>query len=353
MPLVSVVIPVYNMQEYVEKCISSVAEQTLKDIEIICINDGSTDESPKILDKMKKLDSRLVVVHQENIGAGMTRNRGINMARGQYIAFMDPDDYYPDNDVLKDLFYAAENHNVQVAGGSFCEDHDGKIAYNYPPALQDYIFKEDRIMSYKEHQFDFGYIRFIYARNLLLDNNIRFPYYSRFQDPPFFVRAMVHAKEFYALKRFAYCYRWGHKTIDWNTKRTNDMVRGILDNIVISRDEQLGKLHKLSVSRIEKGGLDAICNNLNSNNLELFHLLMQVNQNIDVSLLNEENKVEGIYILKPLKWLLEKNNTNLINEMMIELEQKEKEIEHIQNSWSYRIGRMVTAPMRWLRRSLR
>lgn len=304
---VSIIVPVFNMQDYLKICLDSVLQQSLEQIEIICIDDGSTDNSGEMLDEYQKQDSRVKVIHQKNMGVGVSRNRGIIEAIGEFIAFMDPDDYYPDKDVLKDLYNAAVKHGVFIAGGSFCEDHDGKIVYNYPAALQDYIFKENRIMDYQEHQFDFGYIRFIYSKNFLVENNIFFPNYIRFQDPPFFVKAMITAKQFYAMKRFAYCYRWGYQKIDWNIRRTTDMVKGVIDDIEMSKNSRLSKLHRISISRLENSGFDAICKNLTSQNLELFFLLLRANSLIDIELLKTENEfVESPYILKPLKYLLEK-----------------------------------------------
>lgn len=350
MVAVSVIVPVFNMQDYLNVCLDSVLQQSLEQIEIICIDDGSTDNSAKILDEYHEQDARVKVIHQENRGVGATRNRGILEASGEFIAFMDPDDYYPDMDVLKDLYNAAIKHHVFIAGGSFCEDHNGKIVYNYPPALQDYIFKENRIMDYQEHQFDFGYIRFIYSRSFLVENDIFFPHYIRFQDPPFFVKAMITAKQFYAMKRFAYCYRWGHKKIDWNVRRTTDMVRGIVDNLEMSRKAQLPKLHRLSVSRLEDNGFDAICKNLSAKNLELFSLLLRANSLVDVELLKtEKDSVLSPYVLKPLKWLVEKDDSENTRKLTNELNRTKHDLENIQNSWSFRIGRFITAPLRWIR----
>jgi glycosyltransferase involved in cell wall biosynthesis len=92
MPKVSIIIPVYNVEKYLAECLDSAIGQTLRDIEIICVDDGSTDRSPEILDKYAKKDSRIVVIHQENVGPGQTRNVGINLAKGEYIAFLDSDD---------------------------------------------------------------------------------------------------------------------------------------------------------------------------------------------------------------------------------------------------------------------
>ena len=120
---ISVVIPVYNMEKYLEQCIRSIREQTLLDIELICINDGSTDGSLELLETYCGQDSRIRVITQENKGVGEARNRGIREAKGEYLAFMDPDDYYLDERILEDMYQAAVTHESQICGGSLSEDH--------------------------------------------------------------------------------------------------------------------------------------------------------------------------------------------------------------------------------------
>lgn len=92
-PKVSIIIPVYNKEEYLDSCMESIVNQTVKEIEIILINDGSTDGSASVCDKWKEKDSRVIVIHKENEGAALTRNKGIDMAKGTYLSFVDADDY--------------------------------------------------------------------------------------------------------------------------------------------------------------------------------------------------------------------------------------------------------------------
>lgn len=95
-PKVSVIVPVYNVDKFLKACIESIQRQTLREIEIICVNDGSTDSSLEILQSMAKKDPRVVVVDQKNAGAGAARNNGVRLARGEYIGFVDSDDIiYP------------------------------------------------------------------------------------------------------------------------------------------------------------------------------------------------------------------------------------------------------------------
>ena len=93
MALVSVIIPVYNLEKYLKQCLESVVSQTLKDIEILCVNDGSTDSSLEILEEYASRDTRIRIINQENHGAGNARNTGLNIAAGEYLYFLDGDDY--------------------------------------------------------------------------------------------------------------------------------------------------------------------------------------------------------------------------------------------------------------------
>ena len=91
--LISVVIPVYNVEKYLKRCVESVVNQTYKNLEIILVDDGSPDECPQICDKLSKEDERIKVIHKSNQGLGMARNTGIENATGKYICFFDSDDY--------------------------------------------------------------------------------------------------------------------------------------------------------------------------------------------------------------------------------------------------------------------
>ena len=93
-PKVSVIIPVYNVEDYLRQCLDSVINQTLKDIEIICVDDGSTDKSLEILHEYEKKDSRITVLTQKNQYAGVARNVGMSVATGKYFVFLDSDDFF-------------------------------------------------------------------------------------------------------------------------------------------------------------------------------------------------------------------------------------------------------------------
>ena len=93
MPLLSIIVPIYNVEKYLRRCIDSILEQTFCNYELILVDDGSPDHCGEIIDEYAKKDSRVVPVHQNNGGVGSARNSGLNIAKGEYLTFVDPDDY--------------------------------------------------------------------------------------------------------------------------------------------------------------------------------------------------------------------------------------------------------------------
>lgn len=110
---ISVIVPIYNAELYLEKCLSSILLQTLKEIEIICVNDGSTDNSLSILNKFSEKDSRMIVINTKNRGVSVARNIGISRARGGYLFFVDDDDWL-ELDCLKEMYGIAEKSQAEI-----------------------------------------------------------------------------------------------------------------------------------------------------------------------------------------------------------------------------------------------
>ena len=115
---ISVIVPIHNTSKYLTKCINSITNQTYKNLEIILIDDGSTDNSLEICKILEKTDDRITVIHQENIGLSETRNKGMDLATGEYICFIDSDDYI-DNNMFETLLKEIEKTNADVCEGSF------------------------------------------------------------------------------------------------------------------------------------------------------------------------------------------------------------------------------------------
>lgn len=321
---VSVIIPIYNMGKYLEECLNSVFSQSLKEIEVICINDGSTDNTIEILKRYSSIYSNIVIVNQENLGVGKSRNNGINIAKGEFVAFIDPDDFYPENNILECLYNNAKSYNVNICGGSLCSFKNGVVIRDYYGSLKDYTFFEDKKMKYEEYQYHFGFSRFIYNLDFLKKNNIFFPLYSRYEDPPFLVKAMVYANEFYSMKKVTYCYRQGYKKVILTPEKTIDYAKGILDLLKLSSELGYSKLHNLVLENLHNDLSTGIYKHAGKYYEELENLIYEINKSIDVKLLKDKNKIfENPYIL----------NINEINEYI--KNNKKNEVDFIHNLSKY------------------
>ena len=131
--LISVIVPVYNVESYLEKCINSILQNTYKNLEIILVDDGSTDNSGSICDKYKGIDSRISVIHKQNGGLSSARNKGLDIATGEYVLFIDSDDFIEER-MIEHLAGAAEENNVQVIEGGMKKINvDGKVLHTFLP----------------------------------------------------------------------------------------------------------------------------------------------------------------------------------------------------------------------------
>lgn len=282
---ISVIIPVYNAEQYLKQCMESVLGQTLKEIEIICIDDGSTDNSLNILREYQKKDNRIIIFSQENQGAAVARNKGLELAKGIYVAFMDPDDYYPDSEVLLSLFEISCDKQALIAGGSLSLDRNGEFCQLKYEIQDERIFLKDGFLLYEDYQYDFYYQRFIYSKRLLDEHFIRFPLYRRGQDIPFFVEAMIAAKKFYAVERVTYCYRVGHKKINWgNDTIAIHAIQATSEIIKIAESHQFKKLSDRCIARLLHYAEEILyCNN----NIEVLEVLDN-----EIRKINDENSEE-------------------------------------------------------------
>ena len=160
MPKVSVILPTYNVALYIDKCIQSLLSQTLKDIEIIFIDDCSPDNSVEIIQKYN--DSRIKIIrHSVNKYTAEARNTGIDNATGEYIAFVDPDDYI-DKDFLFKLYNLAKNNNADIAKGIYINIPSNKIINN------------NQQIKNNKYNFHFAMWTAIYKKELIIKHNIRF-----------------------------------------------------------------------------------------------------------------------------------------------------------------------------------
>lgn len=231
---VSVILPIFNAQDSIRESVMSILSQTIGDVEAVCVDDGSTDGTPEILRALARDDARVRIVTQRNQGAGVAQQAGLTEAQGEFVAFMGADDWYCADDVLEKLYEAAKKNDVFICGGGW-ETHaaDGTVRRRFEGEMKQLEpFVPARKIQFVDYQCHLGYTRFIFAREFLRQNGIDFPDYLRFQDPPFFVKAMAVAGEFYGVDFPVYAYRIGHKEIDWsvgNYRRLKDYLRGLAE----------------------------------------------------------------------------------------------------------------------------
>lgn len=210
---VSIIMPVYNVEKYLNESLDSVCNQTLKEIEIICIDDGSSDMSYQILEEYSKNDSRIKVVHQENRGYGYALNSGFKLARGNYIGILEPDDYI-DLYMMEKLYYKATENDLEVVKSNFAEfngsGENKKIIYKKLVSDESVYNKivEPSGMSCLYR----GYIMNpsgIYKKDFLKKYNIlhnETPGAS-FQDQGFWFQVMTFAKKMLLINNCLYFYR--------------------------------------------------------------------------------------------------------------------------------------------------
>ena len=208
---VSVLMPVYNLEDYIEHAMESLFNQTLKDIEIVCVNDGSVDGSLKILREFESKYDFIKVYSQENKGAGPALNKCIEEATGEYIAFLDADDIYVDDDALEQMYnYAVENDADMVAGNLKFVEEDYTVvdADHYKRKLYK-LCESKSSMAPNQYGIPYAFYKNIFKREFLNKNNIRFPPYKRGVDTLFLARALVNVDKIYTIPVWLYGYNHG------------------------------------------------------------------------------------------------------------------------------------------------
>lgn len=225
---VSVIMPVYNKGEYIQKAIDSVLSQKCIEVELICIDDGSLDNSVEIIERNCLKQHNIKLIRQTNAGAGVARNTGMEQSSAECVSFLDPDDWYPSDNVLSTLYAGIKRSNCSISMGK-------RLYYVKPFILKrkDNLFFEGA-HSFSELTSAFLYQSCMFTRELLVDNSIYFPCYRRFQDPPFFLKAMSVTGDFYFVNNYVHCYRRGVQRIIWNNEKLLDYISGVRESLNIA-----------------------------------------------------------------------------------------------------------------------
>ncbi len=211
----SIIIPVYNVEDYISNCLESILNQSFKDFEVICVNDGSTDNSLSILQDYKAKDDRIIIIDKKNEGSGVARNAGLSIAKGEYVYFVDGDDWLEANALEKAVLKSNElNTDILIFGGlSYYEgkgQNGGYSANKLPKKYLDKVFSAKEI---KKDIFKFPSTAWtkLYKRDFLVKNNIKFQDIKAGQDQLPFFHSMIKAERIALLPENLYCYRKNRK----------------------------------------------------------------------------------------------------------------------------------------------
>lgn len=217
-------------------------------VKYLIIDDGSDKGVADELENAYGKNEHIRIIHQKNKGVGASRNSGIKQADTKYVYFLDADDEFVGEDIVSELASIAEKKGVKVAGGSMVEIRpDGTEFCDWQDHNRGFVFEREGYIKYTDYQFDYGFYRFVYDRQFLVENKIFFPKLKRFQDPPFFVKALYTAQVFYAVPTVTYRYRVGET--NWTKDKVRDLLKGILMNVIFSQCHKLNQLRDISYIR--------------------------------------------------------------------------------------------------------
>lgn len=223
-PLISVIIPIYKAEKYIEKCVRGVLAQTYQNLEVILVEDGSPDNSGAICDKLASEDVRVRVIHKKNGGAATARNAGLDVMTGEYIAFVDADDYMEEN-YIETLYTMLVENNAQVSICSFrtVDEHGNVIAID---ALHD-VDKEGTEADGKQNDLDAGAVAVFTGNEIILQDlqghwehvapwgklfkaelyrNVRYPHWFAHEDEPVFIQVFDQVETVVASEVKLYYY---------------------------------------------------------------------------------------------------------------------------------------------------
>ena len=240
MPKVSVIIPIYNTDKYLRECINSVINQTLKDIEIICINDGSTDNSSEILNEYKSIDDRIIVINQKNQGVSVARNNGINAAKGEYIAFLDSDDYFTPN-ALYLMYKQITNTKSDIVNTKilvFSDDDNQEIVQKVNKRMEKYIHHGIIVDKSNYSNAIDGYSPTVwdkmFSKKFISDNNLEFLPHILHEDDDFWLKSCACFPNISYINTICTIHRKNKYSVTHNLKKDDSIIykRIMLKNVI-------------------------------------------------------------------------------------------------------------------------
>ncbi len=299
---ISIIIPVYNGEKYLAECLESVLKQDIEDKEIICVDDGSTDNSIKVIQKYQDNYPCIRLIQQPNMGAAVARNRALDEAKGKYIAFMDADDSYIDETGLRKMVNECERYKIPICG-SFRTMMTEKGLEQANTYREEVIGNKPQVLRFTDIQFDYYYQSYVYERKFLNENKLRFPNLRRYQDPPFFVRTMWEAKEFLVIPVELYCYRVRTGVIHYSFQQINDILLGLKLNIEFAGKNRLNILYENSIMRLNETFYSRINDSIMEGNVKAIKILVEIQE-----IMNQYNILceKELLLISNIKKMLQK-----------------------------------------------
>lgn len=234
MTKLSIIVPVYNVEKYLPKCLESLIKQTLKDIEIICVNDGSIDNSLAILKEFASKDSRIKIIDNQHQGVAKTRNTGIEQSTGEYIGFVDSDDYI-DIDFFEKLYNSATKSNSDIAIASILKHKNLFNIYNAKYTKEETaITIQDKIKlcEDKKHFFFYAWNK-IYHSGFIKENNIKFSEGQIYEDVMFAIKALYYSNKIISVYGTKYHYIEHENSLtkykDKTGEKEHDLIKAYSD----------------------------------------------------------------------------------------------------------------------------
>lgn len=230
--LISVIVPVYNIEKYLPRCIDSILDQTYKNWEAIFVNDGSTDNSLKILEEYKKRDERIKIIDKKNAGSGAARNDGIENSRGEYVAFLDSDDWYEKN-FLEKLYNNLTENNSDVA---MCNPKMTYDDMDKNKKINTYFFKEIELNKTPEKILGILAMPVVwnklYKKEIIVKNGIKFPNYSFCEDVEFLYKIFLYVNKVSKIEDDLYNYYQREDSVTKKIKEESiEQLYQVLKNI--------------------------------------------------------------------------------------------------------------------------
>ena len=288
---VSIIIPAYNRGHTIHRALRSALRQTKSPKEIIVIDDGSSDDTERMV---KKIISHHPEVRLKknihNSGSGVSRNIGISIASGEFISFLDSDDVYPDRGSLKRMYDLAHKNGLAICGSlrelkigwKIIETNDFREECRKSP--------EGPILEYRNYQQDYDFTSYIFKRSFLIDNDLMFPSYRRYQDVPFFVNCMIRSEKFCIAPICGYRYTIDRKhPVVYDDRNTEDLIKGITETIRIASKNDLPILLTRTIERLNNEYRKVIFSNYERGNKRIPILLREADDAINRDLEGCEN----------------------------------------------------------------